>query len=87
MRNLKEKIILHAYFYMLIKTVKRYNKIDNNDIAKASKISNNIISLIENRKISTIKRDTYIKLLNGLSKYEIAKNVYLIYKESESDTK
>lgn len=75
------KIILHSQFYILIKMIKQYNKITNDDLTKNAKISKQVISLVESQKIHSLKLSTYQELIKALSNFEIAPNAYITYKE------
>lgn len=78
-----DKIILHSNFYILIKMIKQYNNITNDDITKNAKISNQVISLIESQKIHSLKSSTYQELIKALSNFEIAKDIYINFKKEE----
>ena len=75
------KIILHSQFYILIKMIKQYNNITNDDLIKNANISKQVISLIETQKMHTLKLSTYQELIKALSNFEIAPNAYITYKE------
>lgn len=78
-----DKIILHSQFYILIKMIKKYNNITNDDITKNVDISKQIVSLVESQKIHTLKLSTYKQLIKALSNFEIAPNTYITYKEGK----
>ena len=75
------KIILHSQFFILIKMIKQYKNITNDDLIKNAKISKQVISLVESQKIHSLKLSTYKELLKALGSFEIAPNAYITYKE------